>query len=216
MERKRESEGHSLPGERKGRDKSRHRKKARGVRGTHGLERAEEEASQDTERRQASKDHSRTVERTGRRQVRTRKRRNRVSERHPQTGGRIGRDMSGQESEQAKGTHFLQSAGGGSSQNREIKLAEPVALTSYRARREGQVRAWKERERARGTHELESAEGGLSQAKDRKKPSEWQLQTGEQSRGDKLERRKKPSQREALTVWRSQKEGQSGGRKRGE
>jgi hypothetical protein len=53
-----------------------------------------------------------------------------VRERHLQTGERIGRDMSGHEMEQAKGTHFLQSVGGGSSQNKEIKLAEQVALTS--------------------------------------------------------------------------------------
>jgi len=90
-----------------------------------------------------------------------------------------------------RGTHFLETAERGTSQDMERKqlskghslsrdgrgrdksghgkkLMEQGALTPWRPQREGQVRTHKESNQARGTHSLEMAEGGTSQEMERK------------------------------------------------
>jgi hypothetical protein len=89
------------------------------------------------------------------------------------------------ETERATGTHSLENADGGTSQNGkrnrasdghsrpgeyrwrdkskwEKRLSERQALTSWGAQTEGQVRMRKETGRTTGTHGLVSADGGTS------------------------------------------------------
>ena len=175
-ERIRLSERHSLTGGQIGRDKSRHGKNLteQGALTLWRRHREEQVRSQDTKRNQPSEGHSLSRDGIGRdksghgknptrrgaltlwRQVRTRK-----------------------ESDRARGTHILESASGGTSQDTErIRLSEghlPTGdgverdesghgknptkrgvLTSWRRHREGQVRTRKESNRATGTHQLET------------------------------------------------------------
>ena len=95
------------------------------------------------------------------------------------------------ESDQARHTHRLEMAEGGTSQDMERKqpskahslpgdgrgrdksgqgkkVTKQGTLTSWRWQREGQVRTRKESDQARCTHKLEMGEGGTSQNKERK------------------------------------------------
>jgi len=73
-----------------------------------------------------------------------------------------------EETDQAMGTHSLETAEEGTSQDTKRKLTKQGALTFWRQQREGQVRTPKETKQARGTHILEMAEGGTSQDTKRK------------------------------------------------
>jgi len=124
--------------------------------------------------------------------------------------------------DQARGTHTLETAEGGTSQdterNRHSKehshpedgrerdksgygktAAEKGVLTSWIQQREGQVRTRKETDRARGTHFLETAEGGTSQDTERTRPRKWPSHPGD-SRG----RGKSRPQRKRLSAGHSQ------------
>ena len=121
---------HSPTKKRRARDKSEHEETAtEQVRGTHGLESTEGGRSQDTERKQPSEAHSLTGECRGR--DKSDSTTNDAREGHPRTEG------------QRQG------------QLRTLKEGkERGALTSWRARREGQDRTRNERERTIGTHVL--------------------------------------------------------------
>ena len=71
------------------------------------------------------------------------------------------------ESNQARDTHILETAGKDKSRHRK-KATERGVLTSWGPQRVGQVRIRKESSRARGTYQLETAEGGTSQGTERK------------------------------------------------
>src|SRR6267142_825991 len=100
-----------------------------------------------------------------------------------QTDGQV---RTRKQSDRARGTHFLESTDGRTSQDTETiqpseghsptgehrrrdksghgnNLTERGALTSWRAQTDGRVRTRKESDRARGTHFLESADGRTSQ-----------------------------------------------------
>ena len=99
------------------------------------------------------------------------------------------------ESDQARGTHFLETASGATSQDTErIQPSEGYslpgdgigrdksgqgknptergALTLWRQHQEGQVRTRKESDRARGTHILEIGSGGRDKSEHGKNPTE--------------------------------------------
>src|SRR6266850_2253219 len=113
------------------------------------------------------------------------------------------------ESEQPRGTHFLESTDGWTSQDTErfqvtkghsptgehrqtdklghgMNPSDQGALTNWRAQTDRQVRTQKESKQLRGTHILESADGQTSQ--DRKNPSKqgaltcWRVQMDRQVR----------------------------------
>src|SRR6267142_2058357 len=112
------------------------------------------------------------------------------------------------QSNRARGTHFLESADGRTSQDTETirpseghsppgerrgtdksghgnNPTERGALTSWRAQTDGKVRTRKESDRARGTHQLESADRWTSQDTERIRPSKGHSQTGERRQPDK-------------------------------
>ena len=66
----------------------------------------------------------------------------------------------------------------------------------------------KESQRVKGTHILKCAHGRTSRDKERLQASEWYSPTGEQRRTDKSGYEKNPSEREALTPWKVQMDGQ--------
>jgi len=130
-----------------------------------------------------------------------------------------------------RGTHFLESADGRTSQDTEGIQAseghslpgerrqmgksghgrnpsERGALTNWRAQMDGQVRTRKESKRVRGTHELESADGRTSQDTEGIQASEGHSQTGEHRWTDKSGHGRNLSERGALTTWRAQMDGQ--------
>src|SRR6266850_484063 len=143
------------------------------------------------------------------------------------------------ESEQVRGTHFLESADGRTSQDTEGIQAseghslsgerrrtdksghgrnpsEQGALTPWKAQTDGQVRTWKEYKRARGTHFLESADGRTSQDMEGIQVSKGHSPTGERRQTDKSGHRRNPSERGALTNWRAQMDRQVRTRKESE
>jgi hypothetical protein len=99
-----------------------------------------------------------------------------------------------EDTERAMGTHFLESADGGTGQNGkrnrpsdvhslseehrwrrsdwQEKQTERRAITNWRARTEEQVRSAKETKREMGTHSLESADGGTSENGKRNRESD--------------------------------------------
>ena len=121
----------------------------------------------------------------GERQVRTRER-IRPSQRHSQTGDRIGRHKSGY----GKNT------------------TERGALTFWRRDREGQVRTRKESDQVRGTHMLETALGGTCQDAERIRPSEGHSLSGDGVRRDKSAHGRDQTKRGELTPWGRHREGQ--------
>jgi len=135
------------------------------------------------------------------------------------------------EIDRARGTHRLETAEGGTSQDTERKqptkahsptgdgrgrdksghgkkATDQGTLTFWRWQREGQVRTRKESDRLRHTHFLEMAEGGTSQDTERKRPTEGHSQTGDGRGRDKSGHRKKVTNQGTLTFWRWQREGQ--------
>jgi hypothetical protein len=133
--------------------------------------------------------------------------------------------------EQAKGTHVLESADRGTSEDTEriqaseghsrtgerrprhksghgMNPSERGAPTDWRAQTKGQVRTRDESERARGTHFLESADRETNQDMERIRASEGHSLPGKCRPRDKSGHGKNPSERGALTSWRAQTEGQ--------
>ena len=81
-------------------------------------------------------------------------------------------------------THFLETAEGGTCQNTEKKPTERGALTFWRQQREGVVKTWKETDRARHTHKLETAEGKTCQDKETNRASDAYSLSGDGRRRD--------------------------------
>ena len=96
---------------------------------------------------------------------------------------REGQVRTWKESDQARGTHRLESAS-------------------------GQVRLRKESDRVRGTHQLKMASGGTSEDTQRIRPSEGHSRPGDGIRRDKSGHGKNPIKRGALTNWRRHRGGQ--------
>ena len=135
---------------------------------------------------------------------------------------REGQVRTRKESDRAMGTHFLETASGGTSQDTERLQpskghslsgdgigrdrsghrkdpTERGALTNWRQHQEGQVRTRKESDRARGTYSLETASGGTSQDTGRIRPSEGHSLPGDGIGRDKSGHGKNPTERGALT-----------------
>ena len=131
----------------------------------------------------------------------------------------------------ARGTHILETASGGTSQNTETILpreghshpgdgirrdksghrnnpTEREALTYCRRHRGGQIRTQKQSHSVRGTHILETASGGISQDTETIPPSEGHSLPGDGIGRDKSGHRDNPTKRGALTLWRRYREGQ--------
>ena len=189
-ERKQLSKAHSLPGDGRERDKSgqgkkvtkqgtltnwrwqregqvRTRKENDQARHAHRLEMAEGGTSQGKKRKQPSKEHSQTGDGRGRDKS---GHRNKVTKQGTLTNWRWEREgqvRTWKESNQARHTHQLEMAEGGTSQDKERKqpskahslpgdgrerdkseqgkkVTKQGALTNWRWEREGQVRTWKE------------------------------------------------------------------------
>src|SRR6266850_2096719 len=143
------------------------------------------------------------------------------------------------ESKRVRGTHFLESADGRTSQDMEgiraskghsrpgkhrrmdksghgRNTSKRGALTYWRVQTDGQVRTRKESEQARGTHFLESADGWTSQDMEGIRASEGHSRTGERRQTDKSGHGRNPSERGALTNWRAQMDRQVRTRKESE
>ena len=139
------------------------RKETDRARGTHKLETASGGRSQDTERNRPSKGHSRPGDRIGsdksrygkkptgqgvltnlrpRREGQVSTERNRPTEGNSPPGDRIGRDKSGygRKESTARGTHLLENASGGTSQDTGRNRPSALTSPSWRPHREGQVR----------------------------------------------------------------------------
>ena len=173
---------------------------------------------------------------------------------HSQPGDGIGRDLSGHRKkstergvltswrqhreglvrirkaiDQAKRTHELETASGGTCQDTEKirpskayphsgdgrgmdlsghrnKPTERGALTAWRWQKEGLVRKRKETDRTRRTHELGMAEGGTCQDTESNRPSEAHSLPEDGVRRDLSGHRKKPTERGTLTAWRRRRE----------
>ena len=143
--------------------------------------RQKEGQSQETERNQPSKEHSLPGDRIGGDKSGHRKK---LTE-----GGALtlwrphqeGQVRTQRETDQARGTHFLETTLGGTSQDKEIN-------------------------QARGTHSLETASGGTSQDMKRNQLSKGHSQTGDHIGRDKSGHRKKQTKQGALTLWRPHQE----------
>ena len=131
--------------------------------------------------------------------------RKKVTEQGTLTSWRVQREgfvRTWKESDQARHTHFLETAEGGICQDTEgkrlskahslsgdrrgrdlsenrKKATERGALTSWRPKRDRFVRTWKESDRARHTHFLETAEGGACQDTKGKQPTETHSLSGD-------------------------------------
>ena len=205
--------GHSLSGDHKGRGKSEHSKKPTNqgtltswrphqegqvrtqeetnlARGTHSLETTSGGTSYDMERNQLSKGHSQTGDHIRRDKSVYRKKLSKqgaLTNWRPHWEGQVRTQI---ETNQTRGTHFLETTPGGTSQDTERNRPskghshpgdclgrdksghgqKPIwqgALTNWRPHQEGQVRTWEETKQARGTHILETTSGGTSQNTER-------------------------------------------------
>jgi len=199
--------------------------------GTHKLETTSGGTSQDTERNRPSKGHSLSGDRIGRYKSGHRKKpteQGALTNWRPHQEGQV---RTWKETDQARGTHSLETTKGGTSQDMERnqlskghsqtgdrigrnksghreKQTEQGALTSWRPHWEGQVRTQKETDRERGTHSLETRKGGASQDTERNQPTKGHSLPGDRIRRDKSGHRKKPAWQGALTLWRPHREGE--------
>jgi len=104
--------------------------------------------------------------------------RKRASEEHSPTGEYIGRDKSGHgKKARERGTHFLESASGGTIEDKEGKRERARGTHVLESGLGGTSENSEERERARCTHSLESASGGTSENTERKRTSEREAHT---------------------------------------
>jgi hypothetical protein len=76
------------------------------------------------------------------------------------------------EIDQARDTHVLKTAEGGTRQDMERNRPSKGNSLPGDGRGGGLVRTWKEADQARGTHQLETTEGGTCQDMGRNRPSE--------------------------------------------
>jgi hypothetical protein len=112
------------------------------------------------------------------------------------------------EMDRVGGTHYLETADGGTSQTRK-EIDQARGTHFLETAREGQVRTRKEIDRASGTHSLKTAEGGTSQdTTERNRLRERHSLPGDHRGRDKSGHGKKLTERGALTPWRPQKEEQ--------
>ena len=132
--------------------------------------------------------------------------------------------------DQARGTHSLEIAEGGTCQDTEKnrlseghslagdgrgrnlsrhrkKLTEQVALTLWRWQREGLVKTWKKIDQARSTHSLEMAEGVTCQDTEKNRLSEGHSLAGDGKGRNLSGHENKPTKRGSLTFWRQQRKG---------
>jgi hypothetical protein len=160
-ERKRTSEGHSRPGERRATDKRGHEKKSKRAKGTHVLESADRWISEDAER-EGARGGTHVLESAER---------------------RTSEDTNGKRaSERGVLTSWIAQIDG---QVRTRKASERGALTVWIAQIDGQVRTRKASEGVRGTHELDSADRRTSEDTERKQTSEGHSRPGERRSSDK-------------------------------
>src|SRR6267142_740092 len=130
-------------------------KESEQVRGTHFLESTDGQTSQNMKRIQPSEGHSLPGEH---RQTDKSRQGKNLTELGALTNWRaqMGRQFRRwKESNQARGTHQLESADRWTSQetqDMEKICIEQGALTDWRAQMDGQVKTWKESNQARGTH----------------------------------------------------------------
>ena len=207
------------------------RKGSARTRGTHILETASGGTSQDTERIRPSEMHSRTGD--GIRRDKSGHGTN-PTELGALTNWRRHRERqvrTREASDRVRGTHSLETASGGTSQDTEgirpsdghshprdgigrdksvygKNVTERGALTNWRRNQEGQVRTRKESDRVRGTYFLETAPGGTSQDIERIWPSEGHSHSGDSIVKDKSGHGRNPTERWALTSWRRHRERQ--------
>ena len=129
---------------------------------------------------------------------------------------------------QARHTHSLEMAGGGTCQDTERnwpseahslsgdgrgrnlsghgkKLTERGTLTSWRQQKEGLVSTQKKNERARHTHILKTEEGGTCQDTEKNWPSETHSLSGDGRWKNLSGHRKELVKRGTLTLWRWQR-----------
>jgi hypothetical protein len=137
------------------------------------------------------------------------------------------------ETDQARGTHVLETAeratcqdtkrnypneghslpGDGRARDlsgHEKKPTDRGALTSWRRQREGLVKKRKGMDRVRGTHSLETVEGGTRQDTERNGLSEGHSLPGDSKARDLSGHGNKPTEQGALTLWRWQRRDLSG------
>ena len=188
------------------------------------LETASKGTSQDTERIQPSEWHSRTGHGMGRDMSGHEKRSDQAEALTNWRRHREGQIRIQKEYNRARGTHILETALGGTSQDTERirpskghshagdsigwdmsgrgkNPTQRGALTFWRRRQEGQVSTRKESDQARGTYSLATASGGTSQDTERIRPSGGHSHPGDSTGRDKSAHRKNPSERGALTSW---------------
>jgi len=160
IERRRQKEGSSLPGDRKGRDLS-GLERSDHARGTHSLETAEAGICEDTGRKRSSKGHSLPGDRGWRDLSRHRKK---ATERRALTLWRP-RDISGHGKKVAERRHSLP----GDHRGRDLsghrkKPTGRVLLTIWKPEKEGLVMTRKKGDRlAMSTHDLETGKGRTCQ-----------------------------------------------------
>ena len=179
------SKGHSHAGDGVGKGGNfRTQKESHQARATHILETAWGGTSQDTERILPSVGHSPTIDGIGR---------DTSGHRNDPTGQgaltfwrrhREGQVRTQKQFHQARGTHTLETASGGQSQETQ-----------------------KESHQARGTHILETSSGVTGQHTEKVPPSKEHSHTGDGIMRDKSEHRKNPTEQGALTSWRQHREG---------
>ena len=105
-------------------------------------------------------------------------------------------------------THSLPRDGRGRDLSEHAKKpTDRGPLTNWRQQREGLVRTQKETGRPRPTHILEMAEGGTCQDTQRNRTTAAHSHPGDGRGRDLSGHRKKPTDRDALTHWRWQREG---------
>ena len=133
-------------------------------------------------------------------------------------------------------TNFLKTAEGGTCQDTEeidrlrhslpgdgresdfsghpTKPTEPGPLTNWRRQREGLVRTPKGIDSSMGAHHLKTTEGATCQDIERNRPSEVHSLPGDGGGSEMSGHRKQSIDRWALTLWRRQREGLVGTRKK--
>jgi hypothetical protein len=106
-----------------------------------------------------------------------------------------------------RGTHSLQTAEGGTSQDK-VRKRPSEGHSPTGDRRGGASQDTKRSDQVRGTHSLETAEGGSSQNTKRKQLSKGHSQTRDRRGRDKSGHGKEVTKQGTLTFWTPQRKGQ--------
>ena len=120
---------------------------------------------------------------------------------------REGQVRTRKESNQARHTHRLEMAEGGTSQDTETKRPSNVHSLPGDGRGRDKSGHRNKATKQGCTHELEMGEGGTSQDTERKQPSKAHSLPGDGRGRDKSGQGKKATKRGTLTGWRQQREG---------